>query len=126
MSQQLTIADVVEGYRALQQFSADTGKDLPLKLSYRFGRIVGAFREEAVQFDEARAERAKALTVNGKTDIPALQEEITQLLKEQAELEFFPVKFSKLNDKLKVSPDVLETLFRVGVLLDDAEEKSDE
>jgi len=107
--------------------SAITQLPLPIKMSYKLAKLLNFCTQEMIAVEQARVELVKRLSEDtnspGEMRVTPENEEIfrtefSQLLQEEVEMDFIPIKLSDLGDDIKLTPAELASLIKI---IDDQE-----
>jgi len=116
----LTLAEV----RWMQKgLSAITQMSLPIRVSYKLSKLLTFCNKEMVSVEQARVGLVKRLAkpdpeTHGELRVTVENEEVfrkefEELLLEEVELDFIPIKISELGDDIKLSPMEMLSLTKV-------------
>jgi len=116
----LTLAEV----RWMQKgLSAITQMPLPIKVSYKLSKLFQFCNKEMAAVEQARVDLVKRLAepnpeTPGELKVTAENEEVfrkefEELLLEEVEIDFTPIKLSELSSELKLSPVEMASLSKV-------------
>ena len=116
----LTLAEIRWMQRGL---STITQISLPIRLSYRLSKLLNFCNEEMVNVEKAREELIKKYGAE-VTDKPGelqvspenetkFREEFAQLLLEEVETDFTPIKISEFGEDIKITPAELASLSKI-------------
>lgn len=116
----LTLAEIRWMQRGL---STITSMPLPIKLSYKLAKLLNFFNEEMMAVEHAREGLIKRMAVEDPSKPGELRvapenedkfrEEFSQLLQEEIEVNFEPIKLAELGDDIKISPIELASLSKI-------------
>lgn len=116
----LTLAEIRWMQRGL---SAITQMPLSIRPSYRLSKLLNFCNAEMVNVEKARIGLVKKLAVTdsekpGELKVTSENEEqfrkeFEQLLQEEVEVDFIPIKISEFGDDIKISPVELASLSKV-------------
>ncbi len=116
----LTLAEIRWMQRGL---STITQMSLPIRVSYRLAKLLNSCNEELAIVEKAREGLVKKLgsevpdkpgelQVSPENEIK-FREEFAQLLLEEVEIDFTPIKISEFGEDMKIAPAELASLSKV-------------
>ena len=116
----LTLAEIKWMQKGL---SAITQIVLPIRVSYRLSKLLNFCNDEMVNVELAREELIKKLGTAipdspGQVQVTPenankFREEFSQLLLEEVEVDFTPIKIGDLGEDLKIAPAELASLSKI-------------
>ena len=115
-----TLAEIRWMQRGL---TAITQAQLPIRVSYRLSKLLNFCNQEMANVEKVREEMIKTMgeenpdkpgeIVIGPENADKFREEFAQLLQEEVDIDFTPVRLADLGDDLKIAPVELASLSRI-------------
>ena len=116
----LTLAEIRWMQRGLMTI---TSMPMPIKISYKLAKLLNLFNEEMMAVEKAREALIKRMAVEDPAKPGELRvapenedkfrEEFAQLLQEEVEVNFEPIKLAELGDDIKISPIEMASLAKI-------------
>jgi len=116
----LTLAEIRWMQRGLTTI---TSMPLPIRISYKLSKLINFFNEEMAAMEQARTDLIKKLSVEnpekpGELRVTSeneekFREEFSQLLQEEVNIDFTPIRLKELGEDIKISPVELYSLSKI-------------